>query len=230
MHASTTLAADRPGTPINVTAIAQAATASRAPSVRVLWTNTATEDVCVEFYTTLNGSPTDLGAGCVNHGLSSSDYVFEGLQPQATYCFQVRAREWNGGDPQDGLVSNDWSAPACTTATAAYVPPPSISISSSASSVEGGAIGLPTNRTDSFFDYHRLYLSGRARAEDDADSATALRLTSPVSAAWRNASRYANPATCPPWVRRCASNVRRLRCSRQCSPAGLRPRGERRWR
>jgi hypothetical protein len=131
-------AADRPGTPTNVTATAQDPTSSRLPSVRVSWTNTATEDVCFEFYSTQNGSPSDLGAGCVGHGLASSDYVFEGLQPTTTYCFQVRARDWNGGDPQDGLVSNDWSALACATTAAAYVAPPSVA----SSTAESTALGL----------------------------------------------------------------------------------------
>lgn len=131
-------AADRPGTPTNVTATAQDPTSSRPPSTRVSWTNTATEDVCFEFYSTQNGSPLDLGAGCVDHGMASSDYVFEGLQPLTTYCFQVRARDWNGGDPQDGLVSNDWSAPACATTVAAYVAPPSVA----SSTIESSALGL----------------------------------------------------------------------------------------
>jgi hypothetical protein len=115
-------AANRPGTPTGVRAWAQDPTATRPPSIRVQWTNTATEGVCFEFNVTLNGAPTNLDAGCVNHGLGASDYVFENLQPDATYCFQVRARDWNGGDPQDGLVSDLWSAAACAT-TAQDVPP-----------------------------------------------------------------------------------------------------------
>jgi hypothetical protein len=115
-------AADRPGTPTSVRAWAQDATAARPPSIRVQWANTATEDVCFEFNVTQNGAPANLGAGCVNHGLGSSDYVFEALQPETTYCFQVRARDWNGGDPQDGLVSDRWSAAACATTDALPTP------------------------------------------------------------------------------------------------------------
>jgi len=64
--ARTADAADRPGTPNNVTAIVQGAASGRAPSIRVRWNNTATEDVCFEFNTTMNASPADLGAGCVD--------------------------------------------------------------------------------------------------------------------------------------------------------------------
>jgi hypothetical protein len=117
------LAADRPGTPNNVWALAQEPTATRAPSIRVHWNNTATEDVCFEFYSTINGSPVDLNAGCVDHGNASDEYVFEGLQPQASYCFQVRARDWNNGDPQGGYVSDAWSAPACAATDKLPTPP-----------------------------------------------------------------------------------------------------------
>jgi hypothetical protein len=33
----------------------------------------------------------------------------------ARYCVRVRAREWNDGHPQEGLVSQDWSAWVCAT-------------------------------------------------------------------------------------------------------------------
>lgn len=60
--------------------------------------------------------------GCV-YGGSAEDrltngtqaYTFRNLDYSATYCVQMLARNWNDGDPQDGLVSDNWSSFACAT-------------------------------------------------------------------------------------------------------------------
>ena len=108
-------AADRPGTPIDVTV------ASNAPwELTVSWLPTASEDACIEFQSTQNGQPVDLHAGCVDRSSDTSRLLgerqsktFTGLDYNSTYCFQVRARDWNDGDPQSGYVSELWSAQVC---------------------------------------------------------------------------------------------------------------------
>lgn len=59
--------------------------------------------------------------GCV-YGGGSRDrlsglhlYTFTGLNAGHTYCISMRARDWNGGDPGDGLVSDQWSGQQCAS-------------------------------------------------------------------------------------------------------------------
>jgi hypothetical protein len=114
-------ASDRPGTPNNVTTVVNAGSLQ---SITVFWNNTAHESTCVEFSTTKDGQPVDLGAGCVRDsflGAAPVEHEFDHLVAGSNYCFQLRARQWNNGDPQDGLVSDQWSAPACATIP---LPPP----------------------------------------------------------------------------------------------------------
>lgn len=108
---------DRPGTPTNAQAVA-----GTNGDIMVSWVKTATEETCAEFQITENGQSADLGTGCVyDGGLSGPGQTvqrdFGSLQPAQTYCFQVRARDWNNGDPQDGYVSDLWSAQACAVAS-----------------------------------------------------------------------------------------------------------------
>jgi hypothetical protein len=106
---------DRPGTPMNV-----AAESDQSGAITFSWLPTAGEEVCNEFQETENGQPVDLHAGCP-YGGSGRDrltnerqsFTFTGLDYGATYCMQVRARDWNGGDPGSGYVSEQWSAWAC---------------------------------------------------------------------------------------------------------------------
>jgi len=108
---------DRPGTPNNVSTMVNV---GPQQSITVFWNNTASESTCVEFSTTKDGAPVDLGAGCLREGSGPAiEHEFDNLQREVQYCFQVRARDWNNGDPQDGLVSDQWSAPACATIEAA---------------------------------------------------------------------------------------------------------------
>jgi hypothetical protein len=108
-------AADRPGTPIDVMI------ASNAPwQITVSWVPTASEDACIEFQITQNGQPVDLHAGCVDRSSDTSRLLgerqstsFNSLDYNSTYCFQVRARDWNDGDPGSGYVSEVWSNPVC---------------------------------------------------------------------------------------------------------------------
>jgi hypothetical protein len=104
---------DRPATPINVTAVDHAP----AGSILVSWTNTSSQEVCFEISTYKDGSPVTLGypSPCqIGPGLGDS-LMYEHLDAGSTYCFEVRARQWNNGNPQDGLVSDQWSNPACDT-------------------------------------------------------------------------------------------------------------------
>jgi hypothetical protein len=104
---------DRPGTPDNLSTLVNV---GPQQSITVFWTNTASESTCVEFATTKDGGAVDLGTGCLRDGSGpAAAHEFDNLQRQAQYCFQVRARDWNNGDPQDGLVSDQWSAPVCAT-------------------------------------------------------------------------------------------------------------------
>lgn len=108
---------DRPGTPMNVDA-----TSNQPGQITFSWLPTASEEVCNEFQETENGQPVDLHAGCP-YGGSGRDrltnerqsFTFSGLDYGANYCMQVRARDWNGGDPGSGYVSDQWSAWACTS-------------------------------------------------------------------------------------------------------------------
>jgi hypothetical protein len=91
-------------------------------AITVFWNNTAHESTCVEFSTTKDGQPVDLGAGCVRDnflGAAPVEHEFDHLDRGSNYCFQLRARDWNNGDSQNGLVSDQWSAPVCAT-----IPPP----------------------------------------------------------------------------------------------------------
>jgi hypothetical protein len=115
-------ASDRPGTPSNVTTMVNA---GPLQAITVFWNNTAHESTCVEFSTTKDGQPVDLGAGCVRDsflGAAPVEHEFDHLGAGSNYCFQLRARQGNNGDPQDGLVSEQWSAPVCATIP---LPPPS---------------------------------------------------------------------------------------------------------
>lgn len=110
---------DRPGTPTNVQA-----TPGSTGDILLTWTNTSSEEACTEFLTTEDGQQVDLGLGCqggflVAVGQQEQRDVTANLDPGHSYCFQARARDFNNGDPQDGNVSDQWSAAAC-----AYAPFP----------------------------------------------------------------------------------------------------------
>jgi hypothetical protein len=137
-HACGIFGCDRPATPA-----ALQASSDDPGSLTLSWLPTANEEVCYEFIGTENGANVDLTShephsyvtplrthtadygrhtGCVYGGAAEDrligerqQYIFTGLDYGATYCVQMRARDWNDGDPQSGYVSADWSDASCAT-------------------------------------------------------------------------------------------------------------------
>lgn len=66
----------------------------------------------------------------------------------ARYCARVRAREWNNGHPQEGLVSQDWSAWVCATVNAlAALPGPRVAFTPARGTVPSTVTILETAYT-----------------------------------------------------------------------------------
>src|SRR5690348_13871538 len=52
------------------------------------------------------------------------DFFLVQLDPGARYCLRIRSRNWNEGDPQDGLVSGSWSDWTCAVRPPGSAPAP----------------------------------------------------------------------------------------------------------
>jgi hypothetical protein len=139
----------RPGTPTDVKLSVE-----DHRRVYFRFRNTAKEPVVFDFDLTINGRAADpqslnnknwyLNCGVPDEpsdplctrAIYKGPFTYKGDQGEefqiysnripasSNVCMRVIAREWNNGDPQSGLVSEQWSAWACGTTKPLPIPPP----------------------------------------------------------------------------------------------------------